>query len=186
MHDAPLITTVAAAFAAAWLFGLLTQRLRLSPIVGYLLAGIAIGPNTPGFVGDVHLAQQLAEIGVILLMFDVGLHFSVRDLWAVRAIAIPGALGQSLAATAAGAVSLVLLGQPLAHGVVTGIALSVASTVVLMRVLTDARVLHSPAGHAAVGWLLVEDVLTVLVLVLLPVIAAPGADAASVVSATIS
>lgn len=186
MHDIPLISTVAAALAAAWLFGLLTQRLRLSPIVGYLLAGIAIGPNTPGFAGDIHLAQQLAEIGVILLMFDVGLHFSVRDLWAVRSIAIPGALGQSLAATAAGAGLLVLLGQPLTHGIVTGIALSVASTVVLMRVLTDARVLQSPAGHAAVGWLLVEDVLTVLVLVLLPVFAAPGADAASVLTATVT
>src|SRR5580765_7293960 len=99
MHDFPLITTIAAAFTAAWVLGIITQKLRLSPIVGYLLAGIAIGPHTPGFVGDTHLATQLAEIGVILLMFGVGLHFHLKDLLAVRKVAIPGAIGQSLIAT---------------------------------------------------------------------------------------
>src|SRR3954463_10605760 len=104
MHDLPLITTIAAAFTAAWVLGLLTQKLKLSPIVGYLLAGIAIGPHTPGFVGDTHLASQLAEIGVILLMFGVGLHFHLKDLLAVRKVAVPGAIGQSLAATLLGIV----------------------------------------------------------------------------------
>lgn len=180
MHDISIITTVAAAFTSAWLLGLLTQRLRLSPIVGYLLAGILLGPNTPGIAADVDVARQLAEVGVILLMFDVGLHFSIKDLWRVRAIAIPGAIGQSLFATLVGAVLLLQLGFPLQTGVVVGIALSVASTVVLMRVLMDARVLNSPAGHAAVGWLLVEDVLTVLVLVLIPIFAQPQASDASI------
>src|SRR4051794_39882780 len=110
MHDLPLITTIAAAFTAAWVLGLLTQWLKLSPIVGYLLAGIAIGPHTPGFVGDVHLASQLAEVGVILLMFGVGLHFHVRDLLAVRNVAVPGAVGQALAATLLGVVVAVAFG----------------------------------------------------------------------------
>lgn len=178
MHDVSLISTVAAAFAAAWCLGLLTQWMRLSPIVGYLLAGTVIGPNTPGFVGDPHIAQQLAEVGVILMMFDVGLHFSIKDLLAVRSIAIPGALAQSVAATLIGAALFTLYGLKFQTGVIMGIALSVASTVVLMRVLTDARVLQSPAGHAAVGWLLVEDVLTVIVLVLIPVFAQTDASAA--------
>lgn len=180
MHDISIITTVAAAFTSAWLLGLLTQRLQLSPIVGYLLAGILLGPHTPGIVANQDVAQQLAEVGVILLMFDVGLHFSVKDLWAVRAIAIPGAIGQSLVATLVVAGLLLTLGLSLKTGVIVGIALSVASTVVLMRVLMDARALNSPAGHAAVGWLLVEDVLTVLVLVLIPIIAQPPSGGASV------
>src|SRR3954466_16231298 len=104
MHDLPLITTIAAAFTAAWVLGIITHKLKLSPIVGYLLAGIAIGPHTPGFVGDVHLAQQLAEVGVILLMFGVGLHFHLKDLLAVKNVAVPGAIGQSLVATLLGAV----------------------------------------------------------------------------------
>src|SRR4029079_12126891 len=120
MHDLPLITTIAAAFTAAWVLGLLTQWLRLSPIVGSLLAGIAIGPYTPGFVGDVHLAQQLAEIGVILLMFGVGLHFHLGDLLAVKGIAIPGALFQSAVATGLGAWLGSLLGWPLSHGLTLG------------------------------------------------------------------
>ncbi len=168
MHDLPLITTIAVAFTAAWLLGLLTQRLGLSPIVGYLLAGVAIGPFTPGFVGDVAIAQQLAEVGVILLMFGVGLHFDIKDLLAVKSVAIPGAIGQAATATIVSTILFGLLGMPYSHGCVLGLALAVASTVVLMRVLMDADALHTNSGHVAVGWLLVEDVLTVVVLVLLP------------------
>ena len=170
MHDFPLIATIAAGFTAAWVLGLVTQWLRLSPIVGYLLAGVVIGPHAPGFQGDLHLAHQLAEVGVILLMFGVGLHFHLEDLLAVRAIAIPGALGQSLAATLAAVVVFMLFGMEPRTGAVIGMAMAVASTVVLMRVLLDADVLSSPAGHVAVGWLLVEDVLTVVVLVIIPVL----------------
>ncbi|HEY3963246.1 MAG TPA: cation:proton antiporter [Planctomycetaceae bacterium] len=170
MHDLPLITTIASAFTAAWLLGLLTQRLGLSPIVGYLLAGVLIGPYTPGFVGDVQIAQQLAEVGVILLMFGVGLHFHLKDLLAVKSVAIPGACGQSLVATLLGIAAFSWFGLPIQAGLVIGIAMSVASTVVLMRVLMDADVLSSASGHVAVGWLLVEDILTVIVLVLIPVL----------------
>ena len=172
MHDLPLVTTIAAAFASAWLLGLLTQKIGLSPIVGYLLAGIAIGPHTPGFVGDVHLAQQLAEVGVILLMFGVGLHFHLADLIAVKGIAIPGALVQSGVATGLGALLGLAFGWPLSHGLVLGVALSVASTVVLMRLLMSHKMMSTTHGHAAVGWLVVEDLLTVMILVLLPVLAA--------------
>ena len=176
----PLLTTLAAAFLAAWILGLLTQRLGLSPIVGYLLAGIVIGPHTPGFAGDVGLAQQLAEVGVILLMFGVGLHFDLSDLWKVRRVAIPGAIGQSLVATLAAAGLFHLLGWGLTAGLVTGMAMAVASTVVLLRVLMDKGMLQTSHGHVAVGWLIVEDLLTVLVLVLLPLLGdkADGADGA--------
>lgn len=170
MHDSPLIATIAAGFTAAWVLGLLTQWLRLSPIVGYLLAGVLIGPHTPGFQGDVRLAQQLAEVGVILLMFGVGLHFHLADLVAVKAVAVPGAVGQCLAATAVAVVAFGWFGIDAGTGAVLGVAMSVASTVVLMRVLMDADVLASPAGHVAVGWSLVQDVLTVVVLVLIPVL----------------
>src|SRR5439155_12085533 len=145
MHDLPLITTIAAAFTAAWVLGIVTQKLRLSPIVGYLLAGVVIGPYTPGFVGDVKLAGQLAEIGVILLMFGVGLHFHLGDLLAVRGVAIPGAIGQSLAATILGASVAIAFGWPVKSGLVLGMAMAVASTVVLIRVLTDNRVLDTTA-----------------------------------------
>lgn len=168
MHDLPLITTLAGAFTAAWILGLITQRLRLSPIVGYLLAGVAIGPHTPGFVADVHLAQQLAEVGVILLMFGVGLHFQLSDLLAVRNVAVPGAVGQSLAATLLGVAVAVAVGWGTKSGFVLGMAMSVASTVVLIRVLTDNRLLDTTHGHVAVGWLVVEDIFTVIVLVLIP------------------
>jgi CPA2 family monovalent cation:H+ antiporter-2 len=178
VHDLPLITTVAAAFTAAWLLGLLTQRLGLSPIVGYLLGGVLIGPFTPGFVGDVGLAQQLAEVGVILLMFGVGLHFQVGDLLAVKRVAIPGAIVQSLVATIAAVVVFGMLGIPAKSGVVIGMAMAVASTVVLMRVLIDADALASPEGHVAVGWLIVEDVFTVILLVLIPVLGSDPAGAA--------
>lgn len=171
MHQLPIITTIAAGFTAAWILGLITQRLGLSPIVGYILAGILIGPHTPGYVGDVHIAQQLAEVGVILLMFGVGLHFHLKDLLAVKSVAIPGAIGQSLVATLLGIAVFAAFGMPIKAGAVIGMAMAVASTVVLMRVLMDADALSTPSGHVAVGWLLVEDVFTVIVLVLLPVLA---------------
>lgn len=174
MHDLTLISTIAAAFTAAWVLGLATQKFRLSPIVGYLLGGVVIGPHTPGFVGDVHLAQQLAEIGVILLMFGVGLHFHLRDLMAVRNVAIPGAVGQSLVAILLSLAVAALFGWPLKSGLVLGMAMSVASTVVLMRVLTDNRMLDSMHGHVAVGWLIVEDVFTVIVLVMIPALGTPA------------
>jgi monovalent cation:H+ antiporter-2, CPA2 family len=180
VHDLSLIATIAAAFTGAWLLGLVTQRLGLSPIVGYLLAGVFIGPHTPGFVGDVQIAQQLAEIGVILLMFGVGLHFRLKDLLAVRAVAIPGAVGQSLIATGCSVAIFTAFGLPVETGLVIGMAMSVASTVVLMRVLMDADVLDSPQGHVAVGWLIVEDIFTVILLVMIPVLADgdPNATAA--------
>ena len=168
MHDLPLINTLAAAFTAAWVLGLITQKLKLSPIVGYLLAGIVIGPHTPGFVGDATLAPQLAEMGVILLMFGVGLHFNLRDLLAVKSVAIPGAIGQSLVATVLGVGLAMVFGWDFKSGLVLGMAMAVASTVVLVRVLTDNRVLDSTAGHVAIGWLIVEDILTVVVLVMIP------------------
>ena len=176
-HEIPLVTTIAAALAAAWVLGVLAGRIGLSPIVGYLLAGVLIGPHTPGFVGDVGLAAQLAEIGVVLLMFGVGLHFHLRDLLAVKGIAIPGALLQSGAATLFGLSIGLSLGWPWGSGLVLGLALAVASTVVLMRVLEDRQLLTTPAGHAAVGWLLVEDVLTVVVLVAIPALAAGSGGA---------
>jgi monovalent cation:H+ antiporter-2, CPA2 family len=169
MHgDAGLVLTLAGAFGAALIFGYLTQRLGLSPIVGYLLAGVVVGPYTPGFIADPEIAEQLSEIGVILLMFGVGLQFHVEELLAVRRVAIPGAIAQSVVATALGAVAAHFLGWTWSAAIVFGLTLSVASTVVLIRVLSDNRELHTPAGHIAVGWLVVEDVFTVIVLVLLP------------------
>ena len=177
MHDISLITTIAFGFTAALFFGILAKRCGLSPIVGYLLAGIAAGPHTPGFVGDLAIAGQLAEIGVILLMFGVGLHFHLKDLLAVRSIAIPGALGQSAVATIASMAVAHFAGWTWAQGAVLGLATAVASTVVLLRVLMDERCLETPSGHVAVGWLIVEDILTVLVLVMLPALAATGLGA---------
>lgn len=174
MHDLPLITTIAAAFFMAWLLGLITHRLRLSPMVGYLIAGMIIGPYTPGFVGDIHLASQLAEVGVILLMFGVGLHFHVGDLWAVKGVAIPGAVGQSLVATLVAMGVFAAMGWPVKAGVMIGMAMAVASTVVLIRVLSDNNLLDSIHGHIAVGWLIVEDIFTVVVLVLIPVLGENG------------
>lgn len=169
MHDnMDLIVTLTGSLAAALVGGYVTHRLGLSPIVGYLLAGVAVGPNTPGFEANRHLADQLAEVGVILLMFGVGLHFHVEELLAVRRVAVPGAVTQSLVATALGAVAAWAFGWGWAAGVVYGLAISVASTVVLTRVLADHNDLHTPAGHIAVGWLVVEDLFTVVVLVLLP------------------
>ncbi|MCE7972787.1 MAG: sodium:proton exchanger [Leptolyngbya sp. PLA1] len=180
----PLLTTIAAAFAAAWVLGLITQKLGLSPIVGYLLAGIVIGPHTPGFVGDVQLAQQLAEVGVILLMFGVGLHFHLDDLLAVRRVAVPGAIGQSLLATLATFAIFHLLGWPLKSTLVLGAAMAVASTVVLLRVLMDRGMLGTSHGHVAVGWLIVEDLFTVVALVIVPLLAPAPAGVAGTSAAS--
>jgi len=168
MHDITLILTLTTALTAALVLGFITHALRLSPIVGYLLAGIAVGPFTPGFEADHGVAEQLAEVGVILLMFGVGLHFHVRELVAVKGIAVPGALVQSLVATLLGALVGRLVGWDWPTAVIFGGATSVASTVVLIRVLSDNHDLHTRAGHIAVGWLVVEDLLTVVALVLLP------------------
>jgi len=163
-----LVLTLTASLGAALAFGYVTQRFGWSPIVGYLLGGVLVGPFTPGFVADAHLAEQLAEIGVILLMFGVGLQFHVEHLLAVWRVALPGAAAQSLVATGLGAVVARWFGWDWSAGLVFGAALSVASTVVLVRVLADNRDLHTPAGHIAVGWLVVEDLFTVLLLVVLP------------------
>jgi CPA2 family monovalent cation:H+ antiporter-2 len=170
-HDTTLIALVAMGFVLACAFGYLATRVRLPPIVGYLLAGIALGPFTPGFVGDAGIASQLAEIGVILLMFGVGLHFSIETLLAVRWIAIPGAIAQIAVATAIGTVMAMSWGWSLGAGLVLGLALSVASTVVLLRALQQRNELDSQHGRIAVGWLIVEDLATVLALVFLPTLA---------------
>jgi len=177
MHELPIITLLAVGLAFALLFGYVTQRLGLSPLVGYMLAGVAVGPYTPGFVGDRAIASEFAEVGVILLMFGVGMHFHPRDLLRVRRVAIPGAIVQAAVATAAGWAVARAFGWSDAAGLVFGMALAVASTVVLIRMLTDEGRLDAHDGHVAVGWLIVEDLFTVLALVILPAIA-PG-DAAS-------
>ena len=171
VHDTPLIATVVAGLSLAFLFGLIANRLRLPMLAGYLLAGIVLGPFTPGYVADQNLATQLAELGVILLMFGVGLHFSLRDLLAVRAIAIPGALGQIAVATLAGLGLALLMGWGLGAGLIFGLSLSVASTVVLLRALQDRDLVATERGRIAVGWLIVEDVVMVLTLVLIPPLA---------------
>ncbi len=181
MHDINLITTIAFGLLAALVCGLLAKRVGLSPIIGYLVAGIIVGPFTPGFVGDAGLAKQLAEIGVILLMFGVGLHFHLDDLLAVRSIAVPGALGQSIAATLVAMVVAIAVGWSWQSGIVLGIAVSVASTVVLLRVLMDHNMVETTEGRVAVGWLVVEDIITVVVLVMLPALAVKeGIDTAEV------
>ncbi|HEU4518148.1 MAG TPA: YbaL family putative K(+) efflux transporter [Microvirga sp.] len=167
-HHTSLIATIVAGIGLAFVFGALAQRLRLSPLVGYLVAGVLIGPFTPGYVADQELAPQLAEIGVILLMFGVGLHFSLSDLLAVRAIAVPGAIGQIAFATLLGMALAHALGWPFGAGIVFGLALSVASTVVLLRALQERRMIETERGRIAVGWLIVEDLAMVLALVLLP------------------
>ena len=186
-HNVSLIALIAAGLGLAMLLGLLASRLRVPPLVGYLLAGVMIGPGTPGFVADVALAGQLAEIGVMLLMFGVGLHFSLDDLLAVRKIAAPGAVVQIAVATVLGGAAAVSWGWPVGEAVVFGLALSVASTVVLLRALESKGILDSTNGRIAVGWLVVEDLAMVLVLVLLPALApllgakdaAPMADAST-------
>ncbi|MGF1624528.1 MAG: YbaL family putative K(+) efflux transporter [Alphaproteobacteria bacterium] len=170
-HDLPLITTLVAGLGLAFVLGAVANRLRIPPLVGYLLAGIAVGPYTPGFVADQTLATELAELGVILLMFGVGLHFSLKDLISVSAIAIPGALVQITCATAMGAGLAWWIGWPIGTGLVFGMALSVASTVVLLRALQERRLIDTRNGRIAVGWLLVEDLAMVLALVLMPALA---------------
>jgi CPA2 family monovalent cation:H+ antiporter-2 len=165
-HNVSLISTIAAGLGLAMIFGYLAARLKLPPLVGYLVAGILIGPATPGFVADVDLAGQLAEIGVMLLMLGVGLHFSLADLLEVRRIAIPGALLQIAVATGLGMATAMGWGWSLGAALVFGLALSVASTVVLLRALESRGVLESVNGRIAVGWLIVEDLVMVLVLVL--------------------
>jgi CPA2 family monovalent cation:H+ antiporter-2 len=179
MHNIDLILTVTGGLAMALLMGFIAQRIGLSPMVGYLIAGIAVGPHTPGYVANRALAEQLAEIGIILLMFGVGLHFHLKELLAVRRVAIPGAVGQSIVATILGAVLAHSFGWDWSAGLVFGLAISVASTVVLLRVLADNRDLHTMTGHIAVGWLVVEDLFTVLVLVLLPELFGPHAAGAA-------
>jgi monovalent cation:H+ antiporter-2, CPA2 family len=168
MQGADLILTLAGGLGAALVLGYLTQRLGLSPIVGYLGAGVLVGPHTPGMEVNSEIAEQLAEVGVILLMFGVGLQFRVEEIMAVRRAAVPGAIAGMTAATALGAVAAHAFGWPWTGAMVLGLTLSVSSTVVLVRVLSDSRQLHTSIGHLAVGWLVMEDLLTVLVLVLLP------------------
>lgn len=175
MHELGLIMTITGGFTAALIFGYVTHRLGMSSIVGYLLAGIAVGGHTPGFVADHALAEQFAEIGVILLMFGVGLQFHVKELLEVRRVAIPGAVCQSLFATVLSCLVARWLGWSWSTGIVFGFAVSVASTVVLLRVLVDNNELHTPTGHIAVGWLVVEDIFTVFLLVLLPILFGTGA-----------
>jgi CPA2 family monovalent cation:H+ antiporter-2 len=170
-HHTPLIATIVAGFVISFIMGAIAMRLRVSPIAGYLLAGVVMGPFTPGFVGDVNLANELAEIGVILLMFGVGLHFSLKDLMDVRKIAVPGAIVQIAVATLMGMGLAAVLGWPVMAGFVFGLALSVASTVVLLRALQSRDLVDTEKGRIAVGWLIVEDIAMVLALVLLPVLA---------------
>ena len=170
-HHTPLIGTIVAGLVVAFVMGAIAHRLKLSPLVGYLVAGIMVGPFTPGFVANASLANELAEIGVILLMFGVGLHFSLRDLLSVKNIAVPGAIGQIVVATLMGMGLAHVMGWPLLGGLVFGLALSVASTVVLLRALQGADLVETRRGRIAVGWLIVEDLVMVLALVLLPALA---------------
>ncbi|HET6879911.1 MAG TPA: cation:proton antiporter, partial [Pirellulales bacterium] len=189
MHDElDILLKLSTCLVAALVGGFITQRLGLSPIVGYLVAGVAVGPQTPGFVADTASAAQFAEIGIILLMFGVGLHFNLDDLFAVRRVALPGSLGQVVAGTLLGSIVTVAAGWNWSAGVVMGIAVSVASTVVLTRVLDDNGVLASEQGHVAVGWLIVQDVVTVLVLVMVPALASalrPGNAEATILPSLI-
>jgi monovalent cation:H+ antiporter-2, CPA2 family len=189
MHESVLILTLTVSLAAALALGYVTQRLRLSPIIGYLLAGLIVGPYTPGFVANRELAKEFAEIGVILLMFGVGLHFHLKDLLAVRNIALLGALTQSAVATVLGALAGWAFEWSWSASIVFGLALSVASTVMLTRVLVDNHDLQTRTGRIAIGWLVVEDIFTVVVLVLLPAMFVPsverGTSMAQVVALTI-
>ncbi|WP_448950775.1 cation:proton antiporter domain-containing protein [Labrys neptuniae] len=190
-HETPLIATIVAGLGLAFIFALGAQRLRLSPLVGYLLGGVVIGPFTPGYVADQNLANELAELGVILLMFGVGLHFSLKDLLSVRAIAIPGALGQIAVATLLGMGFAWVMGWGLGAGLVFGLALSVASTVVLLRAMQERKLIETERGRIAVGWLIVEDLVMVITLVLIPPLAgllggsAPGEIAPSGLAASL-
>ena len=170
-HDTPLIATIVAGLGLAFVFGTIAQRLKIPPLVGYLLAGVAVGPFTPGYVADQALATELAELGIILLMFGVGLHFSLKDLLSVKAIAIPGAIVQIAVATVMGLGLAMLMEWKVSEGLVFGLALSVASTVVLLRALQERRLMETGRGRIAIGWLIVEDLAMVLALVLIPAFA---------------
>lgn len=180
MHDLPLLEILAMGFALALVFGYITHRLGFSPIVGYLLAGFLVGPFSPGYVADLKLAHELSEAGVILLMFGVGLHFDMKDLLAVKGVAVPGAILQIAGAMASSVLLAMLMGLSFASGLILGLGLAVASTVVLLRVLQDNNVLTTVHGHVAVGWLVVEDIFTVLVLVLLPSLGQALAETGSI------
>lgn len=182
-HDLPLVSTVAVGLSLAFLCGLTASKLRLPPIVGYLLAGIIIGPYSPGYVADIKIAEELSEIGIVLLMFGVGLHFSLNDLMEVRRISLPGAVAQITAAILLGTGLSHLWGWPLESGLMFGLALSVASTVVLLRSLEDHGLLQTMNGRIAIGWLIVEDLVIILALVMIPALAgSDGADAGSPLS----
>jgi len=170
-EQTPLIATIVGCIVIGFIFGTLANKLKMPPLIGYLVAGILVGPYTPGFVADGHLAQELAEIGVILLMFGVGLHFSVKDLMAVKSIAIPGALLQILSATLLGLGLTWSMGWPIGQGLIFGLTLSCASTVVLLAALQERNLLSTRRGQIAIGWLIVEDIIMVLALVLIPVLA---------------
>ncbi len=178
----PLITTLVAAIVLAFLLGSLAQRFRLSPIVGYLLAGVAVGPYTPGFEADSGLALQLSEIGVILLMFGVGLKISVDDIWSVRWIAVPSSLGKTVLASLVGAGSALALGMPLVEAAILGLSLSIASTIVFLRALEDRRLMKSELARIGISWLLVEDLVIVIAIVVLPALAAIANGASGAVS----
>ncbi|MBY4608078.1 Kef family K(+) transporter [Rhizobium sp. 9T] len=175
-HDTPLISTIVGGLVLAFIFGALAHRLRMPPLVGYLVAGVLVGPHTPGYVADQNLAPELAEIGVILLMFGVGLHFSLKDLMSVRGIALPGAIAQIAFATLLGWGLGALMGWPTGGSLVFGLALSVASTVVLLKALQERRLVETERGRIAVGWLIVEDLAMVLALVLIPAAAGIGGE----------
>ncbi len=170
-HDLPLISTIAISFTAAFVCGLIASKMRLSPIVGYLTAGILIGPHTPGLEANTQIAEELSEIGILLLMFGVGLHFSVKDLMAVRRIALPGAIIKIILSTLLTAFIFTYVGWTFQTGLMLGLALSVASTVVLLRALEEHDLLQSTNGHIAIGWLIIEDIAMVLALVMIPALA---------------
>lgn len=167
-----IVLTLTVGFGLAALLGYFTHRLKLSPICGYLIAGYLIGPFSPGIVGDLQVSEQLAEIGVILMLFGVGLHFSLEDLLKYKDLALPGAIVQTLATTVIGGMLIYFSGWPIEYAIIFGLAIAVASTVVLVRVLSDNHMLNSPEGHVAVGWLIVEDIITVIALLLVPTLAA--------------
>ena len=170
-YNVKLVLILTIGFGLSSVLGYLTHRMKLSPILGYLIAGYIIGPFSPGIVVDIKVTEQLAEIGVILMMFGVGIHFKWEDLVGVRKIAVPGAIIQMLAAMVVSAIIIYLLGGTLQSGVIVGLAVGVASTIVMLRVFLDNDQLHTTQGHISIGWLIVEDVLTVMVLILLPILA---------------
>jgi CPA2 family monovalent cation:H+ antiporter-2 len=186
MDNYGLISTICAALVLAFVFGVVARQFKLSPIVGYLIAGVAVGPFTPGFVGDANLALQLAEIGVILLMFGVGLKFSLADLWSVRGVALPGAIVQMSVATVLGYLLGFAMGLPTPESLMLGFSLSVASTVVLLRELEDRKLVKSENGRISVGWLVIEDIAIVLAIVLLPMLAGVARGEVTTLSAMAS